>query len=98
MSEAKLDPYAKPGITAEPWPTGEGDSEADKICRNCKHWNGWIDVLGRGDSPGPCDLLENEADHRPAWITVVTDYPEFIENVVVNTRADFGCNQWELGE
>ena len=69
-----------------------------KTCRTCKYWNGQIDIVRGQTWAGPCGLLENEADHRPAWITVVTDYPEFIENVVVNTRADFGCNQWELGE
>ena len=67
----------------------------NKVCRNCKFWNG-LPYSDRDDLAGPCDLLVQDAENRPAWITVVTDYPEFIENVVVNTKAGFSCNQWEL--
>jgi hypothetical protein len=57
-------------------------------------WNGSVDERGL-DWPGPCDLISEGASHMHAYIEVVTDYPEFIENAVVNTRANFSCNHWE---
>jgi len=63
-----------------------------QVCKTCKFWNGTIFPDG-STWLGSCNLIDDTT--QLARIRIETKYPEFIDAAVVDTTAEFGCNQWQ---
>jgi hypothetical protein len=68
------------------------------ICETCIYWGGHI-YSDNETLPGPCSRFdEDDGKSDMAEIVIDIKYPEFIEKILFNTDAEFGCNQWAEGE
>lgn len=73
--------------------------EQRKVCENCLHW-------GReSDSIGQCSLtwkrgITDVYPHSKANILIVdvAGDDKVVEEAILQTAPDFGCNQWEQAE